>query len=303
MSPITASPIKDATGQIIGVSKVARDITERKQAEAERDRLAAILEATTDLVSFSDPAGNVLYYNRAGRKLLGIGLDEDVTKLSVADLIPNPASNIILTEGVPTAIRQGIWSGETLLLSRSGQEIPVSQVILAHKAADGTLEFLSTIMRDITEPKRAQAELDNLHKQLLETSRLGGMAEIATNVLHNVGNVLNSVNISTGLIVESVKKSRASSLARVVALLQEHAHDLGAFITNDAKGKHLPAHLAQLSEHLLADQAAIGQRTGFVAAEHRAHQGNRGHAAELRDVRRGEGNDQRGRIWWKTACA
>ena len=82
------------------------------------------------------------------------------------------------------------------------------------------------------------------------------MAEIATNVLHNVGNVLNSVNISTGLIVESMKKSRASSLARVVALLQEHADDLGTFITTDARGRHLPAHLAQLSEHLIADQAA-----------------------------------------------
>jgi signal transduction histidine kinase len=80
------------------------------------------------------------------------------------------------------------------------------------------------------------------------------MAEIATNVLHNVGNVLNSVNISTGLIVESVKKSKTLGLARVVVLLQEHAHDLGAYITHDPRGKHVPAHLAQLSEHLLAEQ-------------------------------------------------
>jgi signal transduction histidine kinase len=100
-------------------------------------------------------------------------------------------------------------------------------------------------------------ELESIHKQLVEASRLGGMAEIATNVLHNVGNVLNSVNVSTDLIVESVKKSRVSSLARVVVLLREHAHDLGAFITNDAKGKHLPAHLEQLSEYLIADQEAI----------------------------------------------
>ena len=93
--------------------------------------------------------------------------------------------------------------------------------------------------------------------KLVEASRLGGMAEVATNVLHNVGNVLNSVNVSTDLIVESVKKSKTSSLARVVVLLREHAQDLGAFITNDSRGKHLPAYLAQLSEHLLADQAAI----------------------------------------------
>ena len=98
------------------------------------------------------------------------------------------------------------------------------------------------------------AELESIHKQLVEASRRGGMAEIATNVLHNVGNVLNSVNVSTGLLVESVKKSKASGLARVVALMREHEHDLGDFITLDDRGKHLPAHLQQLSEYLLADQ-------------------------------------------------
>ncbi len=108
--------------------------------------------------------------------------------------------------------------------------------------------------------KRAEErtrELEIIHKQLVEASRRGGMAEIASNVLHNVGNVLNSINVSTGLIVESVKKSKASSLARVVVLLREHAQDLGAFITNDPRGKHVPAHLAQLSEHLIADQETI----------------------------------------------
>jgi signal transduction histidine kinase len=100
-------------------------------------------------------------------------------------------------------------------------------------------------------------ELENLHKQLVESSRLAGMAEIATNVLHNVGNVLNSVNISTDLIMDSVKKSKASSLVRVVVLLQEHAHDLGEFITHDPSGQHVPSILARLSEHLMAEQTKI----------------------------------------------
>ena len=70
--------------------------------------------------------------------------------------------------------------------------------------------------RDNLEKRVAERtqELENIHKQLVEASRRGGMAEIATNVLHNVGNVLNSVNISTGLIVESVKKSKTSSLGQ-----------------------------------------------------------------------------------------
>ncbi len=120
--------------------------------------------------------------------------------------------------------------------------------------AQNRLIHIAGTAQDITERKVAETRLAELQKQLLDASRQAGMAEVATNVLHNVGNVLNSVNISTGLIVESVKKSRASSLARVVALLQEHAHDLGEFITNDSRGKHVPAHLAQLSEHLLAEQ-------------------------------------------------
>jgi signal transduction histidine kinase len=91
----------------------------------------------------------------------------------------------------------------------------------------------------------------------VESSRLAGMAEIATNVLHNVGNALNSVNISTSLIVDSVKNSKASSLAKVVVLLREHAQDLGAFLTNDPSGQHVPAILARLSEHLKAEQTKV----------------------------------------------
>jgi len=69
-----------------------------------------------------------------------------------------------------------------------------------------------------------------------------------------VGNVLNSVNISAGLLTESVRKSKSSSLVRLVSLLQEHTHDLGTFITDDPRGKLVPTHLAQLSEHLAGEQ-------------------------------------------------
>lgn len=100
-------------------------------------------------------------------------------------------------------------------------------------------------------------ELEVIHKQLVDASRRGGMAEIATNVLHNVGNVLNSVNVSTGLLVDGVKKSKTARLAQVVGLMREHGPDLGEFISNDPKGKQVPGYLVQLSEHLLAEQAAM----------------------------------------------
>ena len=100
-------------------------------------------------------------------------------------------------------------------------------------------------------------ELENTHKRLIEASRLSGMAEIATNVLHNVGNVLNSVNVSSMLVVDKVKNSKISGLARASALLQSHQHDLGAFITADERGKLLPAYLVRLSDALQAEQALV----------------------------------------------
>jgi signal transduction histidine kinase len=113
--------------------------------------------------------------------------------------------------------------------------------------------FNESIERTVNE---RTSELRSVHQQLLEASRRSGMAEIATNVLHNVGNVLNSVNISSSLIADGVRKSRASDLAGAVLLMKEHKNDLGTFITLDSRGQHLTAHLAQLSEHLMAEQMA-----------------------------------------------
>ena len=108
--------------------------------------------------------------------------------------------------------------------------------------------------RDISERKKAEEELEKTHRELLETSRHAGMAEVATGVLHNIGNVLNSVNVSAELVAESIRKSKVSSLGRAVTLMETHAADLGAFITTDAQGKQLPPYLRQLHDWLLKEQ-------------------------------------------------
>lgn len=119
---------------------------------------------------------------------------------------------------------------------------------------DGQIMGMVVNFRDITERKRAETELLSAHKQLLETSRQAGMAEVATGVLHNVGNVLNSVNVSANLVIDIAKRSKASSLTRVAKLLRERERDLGSFIANDPNGRHLPGFLIQLSELLVEEQ-------------------------------------------------
>jgi PAS domain S-box-containing protein len=113
------------------------------------------------------------------------------------------------------------------------------------------------IARDITKRKNAEANLEQMHKQLADASRLAGMAEIANNVLHNVGNVLNSVNISAGMIGAKLRDSKDQGLARVVQLMNEHNADLGDFFTHDAKGKALPGYLNKLVAALAAEKHSI----------------------------------------------
>jgi ligand-binding sensor domain-containing protein/signal transduction histidine kinase len=109
----------------------------------------------------------------------------------------------------------------------------------------------------ITALKQAEVERERLHKQLLETSHQAGMAEVATNVLHNVGNVLNSVNVSAAVLADMVRKFKVPSLARVAELLEQNAANLGAFVTSDPKGSQVPAFLGKLAEHMAKDQGEI----------------------------------------------
>ncbi|MDP2827315.1 MAG: EAL domain-containing protein [Sulfuricellaceae bacterium] len=135
----------------------------------EISRLAEILEATTDYVGTATPDGRILYANQAVRKILGFGADEDFSGQHIASVHPEWALRVVEQEGIPAATRDGHWEGETALLSRDGREIPISQLILAHKTDDGTVDYFSSIMRDISERKAAEAELRKL-SQALEQS-------------------------------------------------------------------------------------------------------------------------------------
>jgi signal transduction histidine kinase len=108
----------------------------------------------------------------------------------------------------------------------------------------------TALLHEIAERKRAEAELQRTQQQLIDTSRQAGMAEVATGVLHNVGNVLNSVNVSATLIAERLSQSRTANLARAVAMLREKNGELADFLANDPKGQLLPAYLTDLSQHL-----------------------------------------------------
>jgi PAS domain S-box-containing protein len=135
------------------------DITQRKRAEEARELLTAILENTSDLVSISDPDGRLTYMNRSGRAMLGWENVADIGARRIDEGHPGWALRTMLGEGMPAAMEKGLWQGETAVLAGDGHEIPVSQVIMAHRRPDGSVRSISTIMRDISESRRIQESL------------------------------------------------------------------------------------------------------------------------------------------------
>ena len=159
---MTITPVRDQGGEITDFIAIKQDITARKAAEKHRARLSAILEASPDFVATADPDRKVLYLNSAARRLLEIPEDVDAPQVRIGDTHPPWAAELVLKAGIPTAIRDGVWSGETAFLTLGGREIPVVQVILAHKGADGSVEFLSTIARNISERKSQELRIARL---------------------------------------------------------------------------------------------------------------------------------------------
>jgi len=145
-------------------AKLTVEIEERKRIEKEQARLVAIIEATPDMVATATPDLRVLYCNDAGRRMMGVGAETDASEIRIHESHPEWARKLVLEQGIPAALSDGVWSGETALLSGDGREIPLLQVIIAHKRPDGAVEYLSTIMRDITQRKAQEAKVARLNR-------------------------------------------------------------------------------------------------------------------------------------------
>ena len=242
-----------------------RDISVRKEMAAalmQKETLLATLIAELPLALIAcDVTGRMTHYNRAAIELFGIPSGD------AAALARNPYP---ITSEVYRADRSALVPADERPLARAlrGDEVSDAEFVVVRP--DGAVRTaLSSarrlvgpagqalgavaVVQDITERRQADAELEQVHKQLLVASRHAGMAEVATNVLHNVGNVLNSVNVSASLLAERIQKSKCARLEQVSALLKAHAADLSGFLAGP-QGKHLPEYLQELAADLAGER-------------------------------------------------
>ena len=141
-------------------------------------------------------------------------------------------------------------------LQEANSELELSRVQILEK--NQALETTNTSLHvEMNERKKAQAEREELHQQLVQASRQAGMADVASSVLHNVGNVLNSINVSTDILLKTLKKPLVGDVCQIASMFHEHQDNLQAFLTQDPKGKQIPSYLGMVAESLSGSHQAI----------------------------------------------
>ena len=151
---------------------------------------------------------------------------------------------------------------KTAALAASEERYRHLNAELEHRVEQRTAELSKTnadLTREIAERQRAQREVERVHKQLLTASHQAGMAEVATGVLHNVGNVLNSVNVSAGLVAQRLRASKIDGVARLAKLIKAQGDGLARFLTEDPRGRTVPAYLEQLAAYLEQERTEVSK--------------------------------------------
>jgi PAS domain S-box-containing protein len=246
-------------------------IADRQLAEAElvreRNLLCALMDHSVDSIYFKDTESRFIRCSAKMADLLRVK--------GMEDLIGRRDSDFFATDHAREAFadeQEIVRTGQPMTAKIEKETWPDGRVTWALTSKmpfrNGAGETIGTfgISKDITAIKSAEEKLEQVHRQLVDASRQAGMAEIATNVLHNVGNVLNSVNVSSALIADKVRASKIVNLGKVADLMQSHTDDLAGFFTSDAKGKQLPGYLSGLAAHLAEEQEDILHEVGSLVS-------------------------------------
>jgi PAS domain S-box-containing protein len=178
-----------------------QDISAQKWQESLYRQRLSIIETTTDFIATFDPEGNITYINPAGRKMLGFGPEDDVSYLNLSGLIPPSVIDRVMNEAIPMAFMHKSWSGETALITRDGEEIAVSQVVIAHFNSSGFPEYYSTTLRDITQAKRIEADLLLAKEQAEQAAR--AKSEFLATMSHEIRTPMNGVLGMAELLLDS----------------------------------------------------------------------------------------------------
>ena len=254
---------KNRAGGLEHFSTVMRDISEQKAAE-EALRVAELkfrgLVEQLPAITYHAALGENCTWTYVSPQvftLLGFTPEEWLASDRLWFGHIHPDDRHIPIEAEAKARRTGHLAAEYRMFTKDGELRWFRDQAVFVTATEISQDALYGVMMDITEAKAADTRLAELNTKLLETSRMAGMAEVATGVLHNVGNVLNSVNVSAGVVLDKLRRSKASKVSKAAELLISRNGDLAEYLTQDPNGQKLPGYLVKLGTFLMTENTAL----------------------------------------------
>ncbi|MFN0058558.1 MAG: two-component system sensor histidine kinase NtrB [Planctomycetota bacterium] len=226
----------------------------------QRDRLETIVSSLAEGMLAVDADGTIQTANFEAERLLQVVPGSAVGR-PWAELF----SITCEADFTRLVIEGGTYQTEDATLVRADQStLPISFILSPLKNSEITRGAV-VAFRDISERRRAEQAHAELNRRLVEAGRLAGMAEVATGVLHNVGNVLNSVNVSVSMLAQAVRESQLDSLRQGVGVLEAHRADLSTFISEDPQGKHFLPFLVEICADLTRERESLSKEIEGLA--------------------------------------
>jgi len=228
-------------------------------ADQVRDQVLVtnLLENCEDLIYFKDRNSKFLCCSQSLAERVGASSPEEMIGKCDFDYFNRECSEEFYADE-QEIIRTGVpMTGKTEDDNRlHGTPTWVTSSKMPLRDLNGEIIGIFGISRDITEKKQVEIELEKINKQLIHASRQAGMAEVATNVIHNVGNVLNSVNTSFSQVQELSSRANIENIHKLATMLEENTNQ-SDFLQNDPRGKQIPSYLKKVAAQMTTDRAAI----------------------------------------------
>ncbi len=263
MSEVLQRQLDRANRKVVALENLVetktRDLFEvNRSLEAANSFMTQVLRSMAGALIVTDADRRVQLVNKRFSALLGFDADDMVGQV-VNNVLPNAGT-------FPGGGGDEIVEHETYCVRADGSRVPVALTTGRIQAEDdsGTAKGYVYIAIDIRERKAAESRLKEAQRQLVDASRQAGMAEIATGVLHNVGNVLNSVNVAGNVVRDQIRGSRLGSVSKLADLLESQQHRLGSFFEQDPKGQKVPGFLRDLATHLNSERETMLKETDLL---------------------------------------
>jgi PAS domain S-box-containing protein len=267
---LSVSPIRDEAGRVIGASKIARDISERRRAEAERQKFVTLVESSTDFIGMCDLGGIPFYVNRAGLDLVGLDDIEQARATPVAEFFFPEDQSRILDDFFPAVLREG--HGEIEIRFRhfkTGEARWMAYKVLTLTDRAGQPVALATVSQDVTERKRLEESLRRVASDLSDADRRKDefLAMLAHELRSPLAPISNAVQVlrMAGAHEDAVRAA-SSMLERQVAQMARLVDDL-LDMSRITRGKiELRRELIELAPIL--NQAVDSARALYRAMDH-----------------------------------